>query len=103
MSNRFWLTSDLQQRRHFAARKLSSQHRQQRIAVRLFFGATLLALVLLLSACHTLPSKPCEMPPLPTPPALSEPLPSQTYSSRVRSDIEAWEKRVTGTSMTSKP
>ena len=102
MSNRFWLTSDLQQRRRFGVRKSSSRHRQQRIAARLFFGVTLIALVLLLSACHTLPSRPCEMPPLPTPPALSQPMPPVSYLLQSQQSDENSQKKLTGTSMTSK-
>lgn len=103
MLNRHWLTSDLQQRRLFDARKSSLQRRAQRLAARLFFGAMLMALVLHLSACHSLPNRPCEMPQLPMQPALSQPLPSVTYSKQVQSNTEAWAKRVTGTSTTSAP
>lgn len=102
MSNRFWLTSDYRQRHPSAVRITSSPPKAQRLKTRLLLGATLLVLVMLLSACQVLPTKPCEMPQLPTPPALTEPLPSKTYSSKVQSDTEAWAKRVTDTSATLK-
>lgn len=63
----------------------------------------LMALVLLLSACQTLPPKPCEKPAPATMPALSEPMPSVTYSLSAASDTRRWLKRVTDTSATSKP
>ena len=103
MSNRFWLTSDLQQRRRFGVRKSSSWHRTQPLAVRLLFGATLIALVLLLSACHTLPTKPCPEHKLPTPPALSLQAPKASYSISARTNIEAWRKMLTEQSQTGKP
>ena len=103
MSNRLYAPHETQPRQLSGGRITSSLRKAKRHCVSAVLGLMLLAVVMLLGGCHTLPSRPCEMPPLPTPPALSEPLPSQTYSSRVRSDTEAWEKRVTGTSTTSKP
>jgi heme A synthase len=103
MYNNNWRMSDLRQRRLFGALRQSSKLRARRRFGLLLLGVTLLALVLLLSACTTQPQQPCETQPLPTRPALSEPLPLETYSSRVRSNTEVWAKRVTGTSATSKP
>jgi hypothetical protein len=62
---------------------------------------TPLLLALLLTGCATTslpPSKPPEIPPSP---ALSEPLPSLTYSEQWRLKVEEWRKRVTPTSTTS--
>jgi ABC-type phosphate transport system substrate-binding protein len=101
MQNSNWRMGDLRQRRLFGALRQSSKLRARRRFGLLLLGVTLLALVLLLSACTTQPQQPCEMQPLPMRPALSEPLPSVSYSSKVQSDTEAWAKRVTGTSQTS--
>lgn len=69
----------------------------------LVFVVMLTGLVLLLSACQTPPPKPCEKPAPVTMPALSEPMPSATYSLSAASDTRRWLKRVTDTSATSKP
>ena len=63
----------------------------------------LLLPVLLLTGCAATsmpPSRPAEIPP---PPALTEQLPSQTYSETWRQRVEDWRRRVTGTSPTSEP
>ena len=103
MYNRHWLTSDWQQRRLSAVRITSSRRRVQRLAVRLIFGAMLMAAVLHLSACHSLPTQPCEPPVLPTMPALTEPLPSVSYSISVGQRIRSWAKELTDTPATSRP
>ena len=103
MRNNTLPTNDLRQRRLFGALRQSSRRRARRRFVSAIFAMTLLALVLLLSACTTQPQQPCETPQFPTQPALSEPLPLVTYSKRVQNDTETWAKRVTGTSATSKP
>ena len=103
MQNNNWRMSDWQQRGLSGVRMRSSQRRVQRRFVSAISAMTLLVLALLLSACTTQPQQPCETPQFPTQPALSEPLPLETYSKRVQSDTETWAKRVTGTSQTSKP
>ena len=97
MYNNNWRMSDLRQRRLFGALRQSSKLRAQRRFVSAIFAMTLLALVLLLSACTTQPQQPCETPQFPTQPALSEPLPSVTYSEQWRLLAEAWRKKLTGT------
>lgn len=63
----------------------------------------LTAVVLLLSGCHTQPSKPCERPAPVTVPALREPLPPQDYSISAGQRIKTWASELTVTSPTSKP
>ena len=61
-------------------------------------AVTLMALVLLLAGCATrLPPSVVESPSLPKRPELTQPLPSETYSSRAQSDIEGWQKKLTDT------
>lgn len=71
--------------------------------VTLVYAVMLMGVVLLLSACRTLPSKPCEKPAPVMMPALSEPLPSVNYSLSAQQDIESWAKKLRAMSPTSKP
>lgn len=74
------------------------------LRVGLLLCVVMLTLVVpLLSACHSLPVKPCAEPSIPMPPALSQPLPSQPYSSSAQRDAESWLKSLTDTLTTSKP
>jgi hypothetical protein len=59
---------------------------------RLLLGVMLMGLVLLLSACQTLPPAPCEKLTIPTVPALQLVRPSQTYSKGVAISFEQWQK-----------
>ena len=97
MQNNNWRMSDWQQRGLSGVRMRSSQRRVQRRFVSAISAMTLLVLALLLSACTTQPQQPCETPQFPTQPALSEPLPSVTYSEQWRLLAEAWRKKLTGT------
>lgn len=97
MQNNNWRMSDWQQRGLSGVRMRSSQRRVQRRFVSAISAMTLLALVLLLSACTTQPQQPCETPQFPMPPALSEPLPLATYSEQWRKLAEAWRKKLTVT------
>ena len=64
----------------------------------------LLPLVVLLTACGaTLPKSAASCPALPPAPAVSEPIPSQTYSASAQRDIQIWRERLTGTPLMSKP
>ena len=62
----------------------------------------LLALAMLLSGCGHQPTQPCEPLVLPKRPALSEPLPSESYSKRAQQNIQNWQKRLDATSTISK-
>lgn len=64
---------------------------------------TLLALVMLLSACHTLPTTPCVEPKVPTQPALQQPLPKESYSASAQRDFNKWQQTLTDTPQMSKP
>lgn len=73
----------------------------QRLIAVLGYAAMLTMLALSLSGCAT-PSLPLPVKPeIPPPPALTEPLPSQTYSEQWRQKAESWRQRVTGTPVTS--
>lgn len=69
----------------------------------LLSGAILILLVLLLTGCATKSQAPCEMPPPPLMPVLSEPLPSESYSVQLQRAIESWRKRLTAMPATSTP
>lgn len=68
-----------------------------------YCAGMLTALVLLLMGCASPPNKQCEMQQLPTPPALSEPIPSVSYSISVGQRIKSWGLSLIGTPATSKP
>jgi hypothetical protein len=54
-----------------------------------------LVLVTLLSGCAT-QSPPSVPPTIPQPPQISEPMPTESYSSKAFQLIESWRKRVIG-------
>lgn len=67
-------------------------------------AAMWLLLALSLTGCAT-PSTPSapSSPTLPPPPSLSQPIPQQSYSERARTNIEAWQRRLTDTRLISEP
>jgi hypothetical protein len=74
------------------------------VNVKPFFAVMLTLLASLLVGCATTsPPSVVEPPKIPNRPELSQQLPSTTYSSSARTDIEAWRKRLTDTSPTSAP
>lgn len=103
MSSKFWMLNAGPQPRLYAIRKRSLLRKVKRHAALLICAGMLLAVVLLLSGCHHQPIKPCETPQLPTQPALSEPLPSVSYSISVGQRIKNWGLSLTGTPQTLKP
>lgn len=103
MHNRHWLTSDWQQRYPSDGRITSSRRSARQLVVRLICGAALMALLLHLSACTTLPQQQCEMQKLPTQPALTEPLPLVDYSTQWAQLVESLRKKLVDTPATSKP
>ena len=104
MQNRNWLKSDLTQRRLFAVSRTSFKRRMQRRLVSVACVLMLLALAASLTGCgmfsKTTSAEPQVFPPRP---ALTEPLPLVTYSKSAQADIQAWQKKLTGTPVTSKP
>ena len=74
------------------------------VPVKLFYAATLTALVLNLTACASnCPTPPALSPTLPPPPSLSTPLPSVDYSLTAAETIRAWRQRHQATQMMSAP
>ncbi len=74
-----------------------------RARVRLFCVLTLLPLALSLHGCAQLPVQPPALPEAIPKPALTQPLPSVSYSISVQQSLQSWEQRLTGTSRTSAP
>lgn len=96
MSNRFWLTSDSQQRRLFVGSTTLNKRETARRFGTVVCVLMLLGCVLLLSGCATPQTQPCETQPLPTPPALSEQPPSPSYSTQWRALAESLRAKLTG-------
>jgi hypothetical protein len=67
----------------------------------LLSAGILIALVLVLTSCATKSIEPCVMPPPPLMPALSEPLPSESYSLQVQKAIESWRRKLIAIPLTS--
>ena len=103
MRNNSWFRPVPRQRMIFTGRR-----RYSMLRIKLFSGsAGLLAMLMLcavlLSGCQTLRTAPCAPPEIPKIPALSQPLPSESYSTQASKNIVAWQKRLDGTPATSKP
>lgn len=104
MQNRNWLTPELTQRRLLGVRMRSSKRRMQRKLVTVICVLLLVLLVTSVSGCGWSLRKPNDDSQVfPPKPALSEPIPSVTYSTSAQSDIQAWRKKLTDTPTTSKP
>lgn len=74
------------------------------VPVKLFYAATLTALVLNLTACaHNCPTPPALSLTLPPPPSLSTPLPSVSYSLSAAESERSTQKKLTGTRLISEP
>ena len=103
MRNRNWLTSDSQQRQLFGALITSSLRRARQALALLAFAVIWTALAMSLIGCATRSEPPCQPLELPQPPALSEPIPQESYSLRVQRSLLKWEASLTGTPQMSKP
>lgn len=88
------------QKQIYETQRTSSRRRTQRHLVLASCAWMLLGLALLLTGCGHQPTLPCEPQPLPTTPALSEPIPSESYLSQWKKLAEEWRKRLTFTPMT---
>lgn len=68
------------------------------------YAAMLTLPALLLTGCATgLHNSAPASPQLPSPPALSQPIPQRSYSESAQANIEAWQKRLTASFPTGKP
>lgn len=103
MSNRLYALPKTRPRQLSGGRITSSLRKAKRHCVSAVLGLMLLAVVMLLGGCHTLPTKPCPEHKLPTPPALSLQAPKVSYSISAQTNIEAWRKMLTEQSQTGKP
>ena len=103
MSNRLYALPKTRPRQLSGGRITSSLRKAKRHCVNAVLGLMLLAVVMLLGGCHTLPTKPCPEHKLPTPPVLSQPLPPVSYLLQSQQSDENSRKKLTGTLMTSKP
>lgn len=103
MLNKFLRTKEPQQRQISGDSTTPSPHKTKRLRGWLFYAAMQIVAVGHLSACQTLLTQPCEpVKPL-MPPALSEPLPSVSYSVSAGQRIKTWAQLLTDTPQTLKP
>ena len=100
MSSKFWTLNDGPQPRLYAIRKRSLLRKVKRHAGLLLCAGMLLVLGLLLTGCAPQPIRPCETQPPVSMPALSEPIPSESYSSQWKRLAEEWRKKLGFTPMT---
>ncbi len=86
-----------------AIRRRSQQRKLLRQTVAFAIGLLLMVLAMLATGCASPPPPPSEPLEKTQPPALTQPLPSVSYSKQAQALIESWQKRVIGMSATSKP
>lgn len=103
MQNNNWRISDWSQRRARAKTKPSLPLKTQLKFTLLGCAWLLMLLVVLLAGCATQSPQPCATLTPPSPPALSELLPSESYSVQLQRAIESWRKRLTAMPATSTP
>ena len=100
MINRNWLKSNSQQRRLFAGRTTSFLRKWMPPPEMWGCAAILIMLALSLTGCaHNSPS-PCPEQKLPPVPALTEPIPPESYSLRAQQSFKAWQERLIATPVT---
>lgn len=100
MQNRNWLMSDSQQRQLFAGWITSSLHKIKQLLGLLACAVIWTALALSLTGCATRSVPPCPELVLPQPPALSEPIPPESYSLRVQRSFKTWQEKLIATPVT---
>ena len=103
MSNKFWSNREPMLPQRYVGTTLFRKHKLLRLSVRISFALMLLALVISLTGCATPSLGPCEMPPLPKPPALTEQLPSVSYSLQWKKLVQDSQKRLDDMQMTLPP
>ena len=93
MQNRNWLKSNSQQRQLFA-NWITCSWRRMLALLGLFACAVIwIALALSLTGCASR-SVPCPPQTLPRAPALTEPIPPESYSLRAQQSFKAWQERL---------
>ena len=100
MQNRNWLKSNRQQRRLFdgwITRLLLKMPRLPEVWV---FGVIAIVLMLSLTGCATRLPALCPEQVLPPVPALTEPIPPESYSLRAQQSLSKWEASLTATPVT---
>lgn len=95
MSSKFWTLNDGPQPRLYAIRKRSLLRKVKRHAALLICAGMLLAVVMLLSGCHTQPIRPCETQPPVSMPALTLPPNSRSYSWNAAEIMKKWQEMLT--------
>ncbi len=80
-----------------------SLHKTLHANVRLLCAAMLMPAAMLLTGCASNPTLPCKTPEPLMLPALSQPLPKQSYSISAQESIKRWQGLLTPTPATSQP
>lgn len=102
MQNRNWLKSNSAQRRIFGGWTTPSKRKEPPLPAPWLCAVILIALVLSLSGCATRSPVLCPEPVLPLAPALSEPIPPESYSLFVQRLLSKWEASLTESTQTGK-
>lgn len=100
MQNRNWLKSNNQQRQIFGGLITSSLRKIKQLLGLLACAVIWTALAMSLTGCATRSEPPCPPLVMPQPPALSEPIPQESYSLRVQRSFKAWQERLIATPVT---
>ncbi len=103
MKNRNWLKSNSAQRRILGGLITRSPRKEQPLPARWLCAVILIALFLSLSGCASRSPVLCPEPVMPLAPALSEPIPPESYSLVVQRLLSKWEAALIGTPQTPKP
>ena len=102
MQNRNWFKSNSQQRRILGGWTTPSKRKESPLPAPWLCAVILIALVLSLSACASRSPVVCPEPVMPLAPALSEPIPPESYSLVVQRLLSKWEAALIGTPQTPK-
>ena len=100
MQNRNWLKSDSQQRQIFGGLITRSPRKEPPLPAKWLCAVIVIVLIANLSACATRSAVICPEPVLPAMPALSEPIPPESYSLHVQRLLSKWEAALIGTPQT---
>jgi len=97
VSNKFWNNRESMLPQQYVDMTLFRTRKVPPLSARFICAMTLLVLAVLLTACACPPLPPSEPLPLPKPPALTEPMPSVSYSTQWRQLVESLQKKLDGT------